>query len=75
MLIDANSEAATEVSQLNLDIEQIQRLLTIWEAQSKIHYGTAFGDAVRSIANGYAHQLESLNRALAGRIDLSPEAD
>ena len=48
---------------LEQEIEQIQRLLKVWETQAQLHVGTPFGEIIESIAHGYVVQLDDLHRA------------
>ena len=55
---------------LEQEIEQIQRLLKVWETQAQLHVGTPFGEIIESIAHGYVVQLDDLHRAreCAGKL-------
>lgn len=55
---------------LDQEIEQIGRLLKVWETQAQLHVGTPFGEIIESIAHGYVVQLDDLYRAreCAGKL-------
>jgi len=53
-----------ELWQIRAEIENAERLLSIWRTHAQFHSGTGFGELIKEVAEGYAHQLESLQRAL-----------
>lgn len=50
--------------EIRAEIENAERLLSIWRTHAQFHSGTGFGELIKEVAEGYAHQLESLRRAL-----------
>jgi hypothetical protein len=62
MLHDIPAQEA-EYWHLDQEIEQIRRLLKVWESQAQLHFGTPFGEIIESIAHGYVVQLDDLHRA------------
>ena len=60
---NAASQNRAECWQLDLEIEQTQRLLKVWQAHALFHGGNALGEAIESIASGYERQLDNLKLA------------
>lgn len=62
MLHDIPAQQA-EYWHLDQEIEQVQRLLKVWQTQAQLHVGTPFGEIIESIAHAYVAQLDDLHRA------------
>ena len=69
MLHNKDPQQTAEIWQFDLDIEQAERFLRMWKAQANANYGTGFGEAIGSIADGYVDLLASLRRI---REEVSP---
>ena len=58
-----DSEQSGQDWGLDQEIEQTERLATIWERQAKMAQGSAFGEVITSVAYGYRLQLAALLQA------------
>lgn len=69
---DLNSPSPlAALRQLDIEIEESERFLRIWQTQAEIHEDTAFHDASRMIVAEYVARLDALRGARdAARVHL-----